>query len=470
MDAPRHVQQLRADVPPEVATIVHCLLAKRPEDRFQSASALAKALASWSSGTANAALLDGPPPPAEAVEPLSDVAETSDPFNFGHETDGDSPAPADRPSSGRSARRSSALPGATKRLWIKVAMIAAVFAIFLCLGAIVTSVIIGGRKKGDDTTSPPPRRELPKNESAKAVPPKPRPDPPPAKDLETVEKFLPDDASAVAIFDLKQWQAPIVRPIVLGPLDNQLAGFRSATGVDLLSTVERVVVGLSPDEQAVIVLQGRGLVTPRLIDGVKALPGVQVEPASDAGQELVIIRDEKTGKSIYGAASESSVILSAHRGRLTEVQEKRDSGRRTRLNDPTIARGLEYAYARPFAAYFVLGLRQEWAKLVPAASKLNFAAAGIVFDERGMYFHTLADETEFGKAVELQRAFGRMLADQARATSPPDARIERLAGLLVDAEVTRLPPPKLRLTHTQYLVPARKLEEWFAPFFPKGEG
>lgn len=351
-------------------------------------------------------------------------------------------------------------------------MIAAVFAIFLCLGAIVTSIIIGGRKKADDTTSPPTRHDLPKNESAKAALPKPKPDPPPppAKDLEIAEKFLPDDVSAVGLFDLKQWQAPAVRQIVLAPLDNQLAGFRGATGVDLLSAVERVVVGLSPDEEAVIILQGRSLVTPQLIDGVKSLPGVHVEAASDGGQELVIMRDEKTSKSIYAVASESSVILSSHRGRLIEALEKRDSGRRTRFSDPTISRGLEYANARPFAAFFVLGLRQDWAKLVPAASKLNFAAAGIVFDERGMYFHTLADETEFGKAVELQRAFGRMLADQAKATSPPDPRIDRLAGLLLDAEVTRLPPPKLRLTHTQYLVPARKLEEWFAPFFPKGDG
>jgi serine/threonine protein kinase len=470
MDAPRPVQQLRPDVPPEVATIVHCLLAKRPEDRFQSASALAKALAPWSTGSTNAAMLDGPPPPAEAVEPLSDVMETSDPFNFGHETEGDSPVPDDRPSSGRSARRSSPLPGATKRLWTKVGMIAAVFAIFLCLGAIVTSIIIGGRKKADDTTSPPPRHDLPKNESAKAAPPKPKPDPPPTKDLETAEKFLPDDVSAVGLFDLKQWQVPAVRPTVLGPIDNQLAGFRGATGVDLLAAVDRVVVGLSPNEEAVIVLQGRGLVTPRLIDGVKSLPGVHVEPASDGGPELVVLPNDKTGKQVYAVASESSVILSAHRGRLIEALEKRDAGRRTRFADPTIARGLEYAYARPFAAYFVLGLRQDWAKLVPAASKLNFAAAGVVVDERGMYFHTLADETELGKAVELQRAFGRMLADQAKASNPPDARVERLADLLLDAEVTRLPPPKLRLTHTQYLVPARKLEEWFAPFFPKGDG
>src|SRR5262245_40961777 len=173
---------------------------------------------------------------------------------------------------------------------------------------------------------------------------------------------------------------------------------------------------------------------------------------------------------MYAAASETSVILSPERRRVVEAMEKRDNGKRTRLGDPTIARGLEYAYARPFAAFVAIGLRQEWAKSTPAASKLNFAAAGIGFDERGMYFHTLADETESGKAVELQRSLGRLLADKAKSSNPPDLRIERIAGLLLDAEPARFPPPKLRLTHTQYLVPARKLEDWFARFFPKGEG
>jgi serine/threonine-protein kinase len=467
MDQARPIQQLRPDIPPEVAIAVHCLLAKRPDDRFQSAGALAKALAPWTTGIGNPALLAGPPPPAEAVDPLSDIMESSHPFDFGGQTE---QATAEASQSPASDRRPPPLPGEKKRLWPKVVILAAIFTVFLCVGAVAANMLLGARKKFDDPSPPPPRHELPKNEPAKFAP-KTRPDPPPAKDLETAEKFLPDDASAVALFDWKQWQAaPAVRPIVLGPLGDQLAGFRRATGVDLLAALERVVVGLSPDEETVVILQGRGLVTPRLIDGVKAIPGARFEPAWEGGPELVVLPDGKAARPIYAGASETSVVLSAHRHRLVEALEKRDAGKRTRLADATVARGLEYAYARPFAAFVTIGLKQDWAKLVPAASKLNFAAAGLVFDDRGMAFHTLADESEPGKAVELQRAFGRMLADKAKTVDPPDFRIERLAGLLLDAEVVRLPPARPRLTHTQHLVPARKLEEWFAPFFPKGDG
>jgi serine/threonine protein kinase len=466
MDTPRPVQQLRADVPPEVAGIVQHLLAKRPEDRFQSGAALAKALAPWTTGTA---LLAGPPPPpAEAVDPLSEVLESSHPFDFTYDADHATPelerksASNRRPVPAQLARKRRILP------W--VIGLVAVFLTFLLVGAVTANILLG-RKKTDDPASAPNRPDAPRAEPGKPAQAKAKPEPPPAKDLETAEKFLPDDAAAVAIFDLKQWQAaPAVRPIVLAPIASQLSPFRDATGVDLLNAVERVVVGLAPNDDAVIILQGRGLVTPRLVDGVKALPGVRVEPAWENGPELAIFGSEKPDQLLYAAASETSVILSPQRLRVVEALEKRDSGKRTHFGDPTLVRGLEYAYARPFAAFVTVGLRQEWAKSVPAASKLNFAAAGIGFDERGMYFHSLADETESGKAIELQRTFGRLLADRAKSSPSPDSRIERLAGLLLNAEPTRFPPAKPRLTHTQYLVPTRKLAEWFAPFFPRGEG
>jgi serine/threonine protein kinase len=465
MDPPRPVQQLRTDIPPEVATIVHHLLAKRPDDRFQSGAALAKALAPWTTGTA---LLAGPPLPAEAVDPLSEVLEGSHPFDFGDDAEHATPESERKAPSTR--RTAPAQLAGKRRVLSGAILLAAIFLAFLAVGALAADMLLG-RKKTDDATASPGRPDSPKTDPGRPPPAKAKPDPPPAKDLETAEKFLPDDASAVALFDLKLWHAaPAARPIVLAPLDEQLAPFRNATGVDLLNSVERVVVGLSPNEDVVIILQGRSLVTPRLVDGVKAIPGVRFEPAWDNGPELAVFSGAKPEQSLYAVASETSIVLSPQRRRVIDALEKRDGGKRTRLADPTVARGLEYAYARPFAAFVTIGLRQEWAKSVPAASKLNFAAAGIAFDDRGMYFHTLADETESGKALELQRTFGRLLADRAKATNPPDRQIERLAGLLLDAEPTRFPPPKLRLTHTQYLVPARRLDEWFAPFFPKGEG
>jgi hypothetical protein len=161
------------------------------------------------------------------------------------------------------------------------------------------------------------------------------------------------------------------------------------------------------------------------------------------------------------------VILSSARSRIVEALEKRDGAKRTKFDDPTIERGLEYAYSRPFAVYATLGLRQESTKLPSAASKLNFIAAGIQFDDRGMHFYTLGDETELGKVVELQRAFGAMLSLKAKASDPPDLQIQRIADLLLNAEPSRTPFPKLRRSHLSCFVPTKQLDEWFAPFVPK---
>ena len=337
------------------------------------------------------------------------------------------------------------------------------FAVFLCVET-AANIVLAGRKAEERR-----RRALEQANRAGRLT-EDQADPPPAKDLEAAESICRTTHRSSPC-SISQWQsAAVVRPLVVAPVSDQPAGFRKATGVDLVTAAERVAVGLAADDEAVVILQGRSLVTPRLVDGVKAMPGVRIELAWEGGPELAVLGDENPDKAVYAVASETSVVLSPHRRRVIEALEKRDGGRRTRLADPTIARGLEYASARPFAAFVTLGLRQEWAKSIPGATKLNFAAAGIVFDDRGMSFHTLADETEPGKAIELQRAFGRLLADKGKATEPADLRLERIASLLLDAEPVRLPPPRLRLTHTQHLVPARRLEEWFAPFIPKGDG
>src|SRR5207249_8493567 len=104
LDAPPQIQFLRPDIPDELARIIHCLLAKRPEDRFQSGAALAHALEPWCSRAADA----GAAAPtmvlsAEAVDPDSVTLEPdpNDPFDFG---DGGPPPAA------RSARRSTLPP------------------------------------------------------------------------------------------------------------------------------------------------------------------------------------------------------------------------------------------------------------------------------------------------------------------------------------------------------------------------
>jgi serine/threonine-protein kinase len=83
-EEPAAVEQLRPDIPPEVAAVVRKLMAKRPEDRYQTAAALVHALAvvqnhatSLVPGAAQAIPvaqpLSAPPDTTVAAEPASDL-------------------------------------------------------------------------------------------------------------------------------------------------------------------------------------------------------------------------------------------------------------------------------------------------------------------------------------------------------------------------------------------------------------
>lgn len=145
MDAPRPVQSLRREVPGELATTIHCLLAKRPEDRFQSGAALAHALGPWSVPAKG-----GPPTLVLAAEPadLTAVAldtDPNDPFDFGAE-DPTTPPDRRRPTPERLAERRR-----PRRSWA-VPLVTLLLAIVLVATA-ATGLVIAARKKAAD--SPP---------------------------------------------------------------------------------------------------------------------------------------------------------------------------------------------------------------------------------------------------------------------------------------------------------------------------
>jgi serine/threonine-protein kinase len=464
MDAPQPIQFLRPDVPNEVATIVHCLLAKRPDDRFQSGAALAHALEPWCAADESPASQPTLVLEAEAVDPDSVTLETdpNDPFDFGAD---------EAPSGPKTMRRPPPVPRPTapkadNSRW--VIAVVAVFVVFLLLGAAAVGIFFATRKK--PTEPSPGTQEPPKTEPIRPVA---KQDPPPARELEAVDKYLPDDTGLAAIFDVKQLQSsPVGKKVFLGPVVDELLPFRQQFGVDLPAVVERVILASAPDREqgSLIILQGKSLVTPRLEDALRTLAGGNVSRAGPDGPEVYAIGREPN----YLATTETCLLLSSRRERIVEALAKRDGTKKTKFADPTVTAGVralsrvtELPFARSSAIHLVVGLRRGWPPLIPSAAKVNLMVGIVLFDDRGMHFHTFADETESGKGLEFERAYGKVIAEWGRPAM--DARLERIGMLLSAADAPKLGQYKGGHAHYVANVPARNLDDWLAPFLPKNE-
>jgi eukaryotic-like serine/threonine-protein kinase len=458
MDAPRPVQLLRMDVPAQVAAIVQTLLEKKPDRRFQSGAALANALEPWCDSKGAGVPASAAVPVAEAVDPSSAAIETppGDPFDFtGEDPDPVTPihirkSPTDR----LSAQHRIPTP------WI--IGLAALFLVFLVGGAVTVGLLTRNTKKTEPMppksshSEPPPRAEVP-----------PKPDPAPARELESVEKYLPNTSSVVAVADVHLWHSvPAARQYLLEPLGRKLADLSKVTGTDLTTAIERIVLAVAgKDEGQMFIAQGKGLVTPRLIDRLKALQGVAAEPAWDGGPELLILPASEGGSRQYVGFTETSALLSGDRALVVDGLRKRDGTVRTQLADETLSKGLGVANLRPSAVFVALGCRSELAKSVVALNSLNAAAAGIHFEDWGMVFGVMALEGVAGKATEARNALGTALQERAKAGPEPDRRLERLARLLLDSEWR--PFIKRQGFHSGTFVPTRQLGEWFEDFWQK---
>ncbi|MBO0699238.1 MAG: serine/threonine protein kinase [Zavarzinella sp.] len=146
-DPPRPIRQLKPEVPPELANVIHCLLAKNPDERFQSGAALAHALEPWSIAGGQSGYNPRPVLHAEAVDPSSASIETNL-FNFNSSTVQVTPVGDRRPPSlpDRPKRRTKALP------WV-VALVC-LFVVFFMVGAVGAALLFGSRAKQDPPPSP----------------------------------------------------------------------------------------------------------------------------------------------------------------------------------------------------------------------------------------------------------------------------------------------------------------------------
>ena len=107
MDQPEPIQRLRPETPAHVAAVVHRLMAKRPEDRFQTPRELAEALAGQGQVQSAVQAQRGPlsrpgaMQPAVAVTPLpAETVPLGDAFQSMLQRDG-APAPQSQPTGGR---------------------------------------------------------------------------------------------------------------------------------------------------------------------------------------------------------------------------------------------------------------------------------------------------------------------------------------------------------------------------------
>ncbi len=141
LDTPVPVEERRPEVLPAVAAVVRKLMARRPEDRYQTPAELAAALEAILAGG------PGPEPPADAIQtavdmPIPTPSETD--FAF---------LGLGGPASGSGLSRPKARPGARKR-WLLAGLGGA-----LVLGLLVTLIVAALRKKEAPTDETPEERE-----------------------------------------------------------------------------------------------------------------------------------------------------------------------------------------------------------------------------------------------------------------------------------------------------------------------
>jgi serine/threonine-protein kinase len=99
-EEPRPVEQLRPDVPPAVAVVLRKLMAKRPEDRYQTPAEAAGALAL---AAASGRVAATPVPPGSTTTLPAPESATDDPFGglWSDQTEGVSPEPRPQARRGR---------------------------------------------------------------------------------------------------------------------------------------------------------------------------------------------------------------------------------------------------------------------------------------------------------------------------------------------------------------------------------
>lgn len=476
LDAPRPIQLIRMDIPPEVASIVQCLLAKKPEQRFQSGSALAHALEPWCAMKGQTAMMPAVAMAAEPVEPQATISletpRVGSPFNF-DDDDTELQAPPPTPREAKTPPRMPPLPKTAKSKsfpWLIIAGIGGVLLMGIVMLAVLKAVISPTKPKEELTTTQPNTDTTPPK-----VDPKPKEDPKTKEEPKTLqtqdilEKYLPDDSTMVLVFDIKNIaNTAVAREKVWQPLQQRLLPVKLLTGIDLFQVVDRVIVSISSDNARapVIILQGRAVQVERLAEAVRKTPGVKIEKYKDTSIDMAeFTKDKPMERSTHAAAYGTSIIISEDKSRVEEALDKREGNQRTKFNDPSVELALKGIYTQPFLATCVFGMRGPFGELSPAAKDIRFFVAGVNIEERGLHFYTIANESEAGKALEFQKAIGNYLKSQGKRPGKEDPRLEQLGELMTEAKFGGIGMIAKKYFNTHYFIRTKELDSWLAPFW-----
>jgi serine/threonine protein kinase len=378
MDQPQAIEQLRPDVPARVRAILQKMMAKRPDERYQTAGEAAAALAAYSDP--NQVLATTPVPPAKsntARIPRLQLPPTPAPSAA-------APAPAaSRPSPGgprsfpnRQAVTAKSESGTTSLAIIKglfidrttqrvralgIIIVAAALLGVLALFFVVLTLISGlTQRTPSGTAVASARRPTYPNTPSKTT------TPPPATErrtptFEPIQRFLPETANNVVVYKVQdivrsrlyQDNDVVIKQSMLPPrvlLEN--------FGIDLFADVEIAVSSLPSSANAsdfCYIFQGT-FNAKKFQDGmdrVQSRPR-RFGPKLPNATYYELTSATTKNRQFIGMVTPTTVLYANDERTITSAYQKQNGLRRVELNDSAVQRALDNLEDKP-AVYMVLG-------------------------------------------------------------------------------------------------------------------
>jgi serine/threonine protein kinase len=477
MDSPAHIQLLRPEVPNAVAAVLHKLLAKRPEDRFQNGGALAKALERWCKcgfednrlGKTVAEAKIEPfvqaPPVVEELpndEPPKAVEQEADPFVF------DDPDPEDASEDARTKREPDEPIRKRRPVWLFASIAAG---IGLLIGGIVAARIMFA--KNESPSSPEVVQAKEKEESR----PPARMEPTGRKnELEPVDAFLPADTAGVFVLNVPQLtKSPFFKARLQPLLEPALAAVHLAAKFDPLKSVERVVVAFPTAGDGTVIVQGHDYLTSDLLNWLtREGKGRRTEERVPGGEthavyELTFKAGEVPTYLAILNLNPTNVALSADKARVVEALGRADAlaaGKAKAVADPSITAAVK-KYDKTAVLWGCLGTQIR----LPGKDSLadEFGVQGISFGVRlteGMDFDAYIEAGTPREALSffqlMQEVLGKNLGKNA------DPRVVRLVEMVTKSKA--ISPGRIGKVagpyslHVRRSLTADELNEWIKSF------